>query len=337
MLGRGDSILAPGLRYDVVRFRGEPGEPLTLALESSDFEGVLEWGRVLNGAWQTLESNDQARSQTITVTVADTSEYRIRVRARHSGSRGDSTLTASPGPQRVTSAEPVVGRLGPADTRLTEGVWYEEWELRLLPGRTDHLTVHADTFAARIEWGRLAGDRWERLEEATAEGPGQGRAAHRHTVGHERVPDPRAQPPRTLRRTLHAAPFQRAARASAGIATAGLTAEQRRCRLHRPRDRRGVGLPRPRRRAGHALSVRSSTVRSTLEWGRFTDGRWQSFASTSDSSLRVRPPATGEYFVRVTGGRPDESARYRLLRHRRPSDRRRGRTGYGHPGYARYG
>ncbi|HEX8907077.1 MAG TPA: serine/threonine-protein kinase, partial [Longimicrobiaceae bacterium] len=87
-LERGDSALASGMRFDVYRFRGEVGRPLTLALDSAAFDGAIEWGRVRDGEWKTLESSAGIRPARIAVTVADTAEYRVRVRALRLGGRG---------------------------------------------------------------------------------------------------------------------------------------------------------------------------------------------------------------------------------------------------------
>lgn len=313
-LGRGDSTLSPDVRFDVYRYRGPAGEPLTLALESGDFEGALEWGRVLDGRWEPLESSGTDRPVRIAVTVADTAEYRVRVRALRPGARGRYTVTVMPGLRSLSpTAGPVASRLGPADNRLAEGVWYEEWTFRGSPGEQVNFTVDPDSFAARIEWGRLMEGRWQRLEDAVSDGTGYDARLTATLLDNGeyrvRVRNRREQQRGlyTLRVSSGAREVQPGAEPSSQLSGADAASGSAPAELWVYRGATGEPV---------TLAVRSASLPTVLEWGRFTDGRWvpMAAAGTSDTTpaLRIRPPATEEYFVRVRASRAGEAGRYTL-------------------------
>jgi serine/threonine protein kinase len=312
-LGRRDSTLASGGRFDVYRYRGLAGEPLTLTLASEGFEGTLEWGRVRDGRWEALESSGPDQPGRVAVTVPDTAEYRVRVQASRPEARGRYTITVARGTRAVSSgADPVASRLGPADARLADGIWHEEWTFRGSPGQQVNVTVDPDTFAARIEWGRLSNGAWEQLEEAVSDGSRgeaqltatpQDNGEYRIRVRNRRE---RQAGHYTLRvatgaRKIHPGTEPSSHLSVADAASGGASAE-----VWAYRGAAGEPV---------TLTVRGS-LSPVLEWGRFADGRWVP-AATADGSdtpprLRIRPPSGDEYFVRVRGSRTGEGGRYTL-------------------------
>jgi hypothetical protein len=177
--------------------------------------------------------------------------------------------------------------------------------------------VQPDTFAARVEWGRMSNGEWERLEEAVSDDPGEtaqltvttaDNAEYRVRI-RNRVAGKAG--PYTLRISRGGQEIQPGADRSSQLSNADV----------------GNGSNTPaevwmyRGAAGEPVTItlRAGDADAVLEWGRFDQGRWvtEAAAGESDSTnappqLRIRPPGTGAYLVRVRGARPGERGRYTL-------------------------
>ncbi|MFL5541505.1 MAG: serine/threonine-protein kinase [Longimicrobiaceae bacterium] len=313
LLGRGDSTLNANERFDVYRFQSRSRDKvrLVLTLEDAGFNGVLEWGRVVGGAWKTLESSAGEHPARVYVTVADSMQYRLRVRARTPGTGGRYTLHTTRGMPVISAGEPVTGRLGAADVHLagSDAVYYEAWTFHATAGQQVNVSLDTRDWRGGLEWLRRVNGGWEKVEAIRSERRGDDLqltatpAVSGDYVVQVRNRDTGRSGGYTLRLTTGARELRPGAPASSKLsdADAGYGGDL-------PGE---LWLYRGAPGAPVTLSMKNHPPTAVLEWGHFNAGRWETLGSDT-SALRVKPPATGEYFVHVRGSAPADTGRYTL-------------------------
>jgi serine/threonine protein kinase len=309
MLEEGDSSTAAGKSYDVFAFHGEKGEPLTFALDSAAFDPVLEWTHRENGEWKTLESSSGTHPQ-LHVTLRDTSEYRLRVRAARQGGRGRYLVTPRRGSPALSPGRTLPSQLTAGDTRLVAGVWSERWMLSARPGSRLTVTVHPRTFRANVQWWQADVGEPEMVERAMSDSPG-GDATLTVTVPESGEYYLQVQNRDSSRAGWYNITATTAARelrpgspATSWLtradsdAAGGLVSEQW---IYR-------GTP------GEPVMIwLRSRRRMMLEWWHLVGAQWTELKAVStDGAMLVRPTATGEYYLRVRGATPDETGAYTI-------------------------
>jgi hypothetical protein len=97
-LADGDAETDEGSPFDLYTLRGAAGDRLTITLASQAFDAVVAIGRMVNGAFVELESNDDGDDGTnsrLEYTLPEGGEYVIRASALSAGSTGEYTLNVS--------------------------------------------------------------------------------------------------------------------------------------------------------------------------------------------------------------------------------------------------
>lgn len=93
-----DAVLEDATPYDAWTFAATAGERITLTLRSTDFDAYLSVGRMEDGEWLELSSNDDAdgesRDARLVMVAPDTGEYTIRVNSFPDRPTGAYVLTA---------------------------------------------------------------------------------------------------------------------------------------------------------------------------------------------------------------------------------------------------
>jgi hypothetical protein len=111
----GDLTLTDKSKFDEYTYRGRRGDQVTITMRSSEFDTYLYIGRMVNGQWQSVASDDDSGGDTDSlielVRPAD-GEYVIRANALSDGDGGAYTLQLN-----VVGA----GRLGAGAVRLGAG------------------------------------------------------------------------------------------------------------------------------------------------------------------------------------------------------------------------
>lgn len=98
-LGAGDGELDDGRLADAYSFTGRAGEPVRITLSSEDFDSYLILGRMENGVFQRLTSNDDAGEgldSAIDFTLPADGEYVIHATSFGSGAEGEYVLRVEP-------------------------------------------------------------------------------------------------------------------------------------------------------------------------------------------------------------------------------------------------
>ncbi|MEM9769830.1 MAG: trypsin-like peptidase domain-containing protein, partial [Cyanobacteria bacterium P01_D01_bin.71] len=94
LLARGDSVAPDGTLYDEYPFDGEPGTPVTITLESSEFDTYLA---VVDSGGNLIAENDDVSSRStnseVSFTVPNTGPFLIIVNGYSTSDQGQYTLT----------------------------------------------------------------------------------------------------------------------------------------------------------------------------------------------------------------------------------------------------
>ncbi|HEX2078761.1 MAG TPA: PPC domain-containing protein [Longimicrobium sp.] len=94
-LSAGDAREPDGAYGDVWAYRGSEGETITIVLRSEDFDAYLSFGRMVDGEWAEMESDDDGAGDLdseITITLPQGGEYLIRATSLTPDETGAYTL-----------------------------------------------------------------------------------------------------------------------------------------------------------------------------------------------------------------------------------------------------
>jgi hypothetical protein len=94
-LDAGDATDVDGSYYDSYTFNGRRGDRVRIVLQSADFDAYLVLGRMVDGDWEILESDDDGAGGTdamIELELPADGEYVIRVNTLYEGETGAYTL-----------------------------------------------------------------------------------------------------------------------------------------------------------------------------------------------------------------------------------------------------
>ncbi len=84
-----------GSFYDLWTLRGNAGETVRITMQSDEFDTYLYFGRMVDGRWEVLETNDDGEDTTdseLTFTLPETGEYHIHASAFVERGSGPYTL-----------------------------------------------------------------------------------------------------------------------------------------------------------------------------------------------------------------------------------------------------
>lgn len=97
-LSDGDTREPNGAWADVWSYRGSAGETITVVMESQDFDAYLYFGRMVDGQWEEIATNDDGEDGTdseLTVTLPASGEYLIHASSLNARETGRYALHAS--------------------------------------------------------------------------------------------------------------------------------------------------------------------------------------------------------------------------------------------------
>lgn len=168
-LDRSDERASDESYYEEWTFRGRPGTRVSITMGSSAFDTYLVWGRMSDGEFMGLATDDDGGEGTdsrLDVWVRDDQEYTIRANTYTRRALGRYTLFAEEAPARPDPGAPQGdvqpgqtrrGSLGDGDALAAGGSYYELWTFRGRPGQRVRISAASDDFDTRLVWARMAG------------------------------------------------------------------------------------------------------------------------------------------------------------------------------------
>jgi len=175
--------------YDVWTYSGKRGQTVTFTLRSADFDAYLAIGRIQDGRFVPLDSDDDSgggKDARLEVTLPEDGEYAIRANTLSAGETGSYTLFAQEGATSgvvrasVGSSDggigPVtaVGTLRPGQTgsgaledtdpRTFDGTSYDDWTYAGKRGEEVAVTLRSGAFDAYLMFGKLEDGRFSYVQ-----------------------------------------------------------------------------------------------------------------------------------------------------------------------------
>ena len=172
--------------YDVWTFRGRAGQRVAVRMESDDFDTYLNLGRMENGEFESLATDDdggeEGTNSRLTHVLAEDGEYVIR--ASSFGDEGGAyTLSGArsgwrappPPPRPLEPGQQVNGELDENDAVLeTDGSFYELWSYQGRAGEQLRIRMDSEAFDTYVAIGRMEAGCGDFEEIATMDDGGDG-------------------------------------------------------------------------------------------------------------------------------------------------------------------
>jgi hypothetical protein len=171
--------------YDVWTFRGRGGQRVSARMESDDFDTYLNLGRMENGAFTSLATDDdggeEGTNSRLSHVLPEDGEYVIRA-SSYGDQGGAYTLNVEERVMRAPAAarplEPgrqVEGELDGEDAVLdSDGSFYELWSYRGHAGEQLRIRMDSEAFDTYVAIGRMEGGCGDFEEIATMDDGGDG-------------------------------------------------------------------------------------------------------------------------------------------------------------------
>lgn len=171
--------------YDVWTFRGRGGQRVSARMESDDFDTYLNLGRMENGTFTSLATDDdggeEGTDSRLSHVLPEDGEYVIRA-SSYGDQGGAYTLNVEERVMRAPAAarplEPgrqVEGELDEDDAVLdTDGSFYELWSYRGHAGEQLRIRMDSEAFDTYVAIGRMEGGCGDFEEIATMDDGGDG-------------------------------------------------------------------------------------------------------------------------------------------------------------------
>jgi hypothetical protein len=157
---------------DLYTVSGETGQRIAIAMQSEDFDTLIEIGRMVDGEFQQLAVDDdggEGLNSRLIFTFPEAGDYTVRARTFGANNTGGYTIEMSevappappPPPSRIRLGQTVSGTLTDAspvyidDTYGSSARHYALYNLRGRTGQTVTVTLRSDDFDAYLEAGAM--------------------------------------------------------------------------------------------------------------------------------------------------------------------------------------
>jgi hypothetical protein len=156
--------------YELYTYHGRAGEHLTITLKSSAFDAYLAFGKLVNGAFDADETDDDGGGGTdakVEVTLAADGDYAIRANTLSGGETGAYTLSVATGPAPATVpasaaargsvrvGQTVTGSLSSADPKADDDSYYQMWNVSLRANQRVTVDLKSTAFDAYLSVGTV--------------------------------------------------------------------------------------------------------------------------------------------------------------------------------------
>lgn len=187
-LRQGDEVLEDESFADTWRFQGRAGQQLDVTLRSPDFDAYLVVGRLRNGEFSSLESDDDAAGGTdskVSLTLDTSGEYLVRantlfknktgrytllvaeaggpvmVEAPATGAGGNPLVSSTPGARMpLVLGQELSGSLGAGDDKISDGSYADIWVYQGRRGETLTMIQRSRDVDSYLTFGAAENGRW---------------------------------------------------------------------------------------------------------------------------------------------------------------------------------
>jgi hypothetical protein len=187
-LAENDAVLEDEeIHYDLFTLRGREGQRLVVEMSSDSFDTYLDLGRMNDGTWESLRTDDdgmgQGTNSRLRFTLPEEGEYMIRARSLGEGDTGPYTFVVneraagSPSAAReIRAGQQLQGSLEDNDHELDDGSFYDEFTYAGQRGEEITIDMSATGFDTFVSFGRMVGGTFEEI--ATNDDGDEGTNSH---------------------------------------------------------------------------------------------------------------------------------------------------------------
>ncbi|RZJ16620.1 MAG: peptidase [Brevundimonas sp.] len=159
--------------FDAYRFRGEEGRRVQVIVRSGDFDAFVAIGKVIDGQFVVLGSDDDGLGEgtdaRLSYTTENTSEYIVRASPLGSDGKGLYSIELidqgpEPKPGSIVVGGAARGTLGVGDSMAEDGSYYEAYRLHAKKDEKLNLTLVSNDFDAYVSIGRIDDGDYTQLE-----------------------------------------------------------------------------------------------------------------------------------------------------------------------------
>lgn len=171
--------------YALYSFEGRADQPVVIRLDSTDFDPLVEFGRMQGDSFVSEASDDDGGSglnARLSTRLGASGNATIKVTSPSSSPRGAYTLLVSdpPRPQPITVAEVSVGesvrgRLDDSDPFDAEEIRFDVYRIKGNPGQRVVARMESQDLDPLLKWGTFDGERFS--EDARDDDSGGGNSA----------------------------------------------------------------------------------------------------------------------------------------------------------------
>lgn len=162
------------IHYDLYTVQGRAGQRLVVEMRSDSFDTYLDLGRMEDGAWRSLRTDDDGlgdgTNSRLRYTLTEAGEYRVRARSFTEGATGPYTLVVTEreagtptAPRAITSGQTLEGALEDSDSELDDGSFYDVFTYAGRQGEELTLTMSSEAFDTYLQFGRMVGGSLEEI------------------------------------------------------------------------------------------------------------------------------------------------------------------------------
>lgn len=187
-LRQGDELLDDDSFADTWRFQGRAGQQLDVTLRSTAFDAYLVVGRLKNGVFSSIESDDDGAGNTdskVSLTLDTSGEYLVRantlfknktggytllvaeaggpvaVEAPAGGEAGNPRVSATPGARMpLLLGQELSGTLGAGDDKISDGSYADIWVYQGRRGETLTMIQRSTDVDSYLTFGPVENGRW---------------------------------------------------------------------------------------------------------------------------------------------------------------------------------
>ncbi|MGH7720086.1 MAG: PPC domain-containing protein [Gemmatimonadaceae bacterium] len=194
-LDESDAVMDDDSHYELWTYTARRGDALRITMKSSAFDAFLAIGRMTNGEFQQLESDDDGGGDTdarLEFTIPSDGEYVIRANSLSDNETGAYTLAleqggaasggggaspssggATPAVTPVRIGHTVSGDLSASDPKLDDDSHYDLYSYQGRAGERIRITLRSGDFDAFLALGRMSAGRFDSVESDDDGGGGR--------------------------------------------------------------------------------------------------------------------------------------------------------------------
>lgn len=175
-LNDSDPMMDDSSHYDLFSFSAKRGQQATITMRSTAFDSYLTFGRIEDGSFRTLDSDDDSGGgddAQVVARITRDGEYAIRTNSLFSNVSGQYTVRLEMGvappvvvvpPQDIHYGQTVAGELTASDATIEDDTHADLYKFNGKRGEKLVITMKAAAFDAYLSFGQMNGEEFSMMD-----------------------------------------------------------------------------------------------------------------------------------------------------------------------------